>query len=199
MQLRPGQSEHLDLVVGYQGGNFFMNYHLELKLEMSVLGLVSVPRDCWSPPKPTLFIQKIQMTDKFLNPNLRELPAGWFTLCLQGFADGGIPCDLLVPIHSGVEVRYGRNLAIMACPEVDKVLNNNIEIVKITTLLSTVSCSSTQPAMARPSPPSVQLDETHVGTDDRMRIAPVGRYQPGHLLQIPPSPGVDKRHHYQSP
>ena len=128
MQLRPGQSEHLDLVVGYQGGNFFMNYHLELKLEMSVLGLVSVPRDCWSPPKPTLFIQKIQMTDKFLNPNLCELPAGWFTLCLQGFADGGsaIPCDLLVPIHSGVEVRYGRNLAIMACdeqsPEVDMVL-----------------------------------------------------------------------------
>ena len=161
MQLRPGQSEHLDLVVGYQGGNFFMNYHLELKLEMSVLGLVNVPRDCWSPPKPTLFIQKIQMTDEFLNPNLCELPAGWFTLCLQGFADGGvaIPCDLLVPIHSGVEVRYGRNLAIMACdeqsPEVDMVLTNNIEILKSTTLLSTVSSSSTQPAMARPSPPSV--------------------------------------------
>ena len=161
MQLRPGQSEHLDLVVGYQGGNIFMNYHLELKLEMSVLGLVSVPGDCWSPPKPTLFIQKIQMTDKFLNPNLCELPAGWFTLCLKGFADGGgaIPCDLLVPIHSGVEVRYGRNLAIMACdeqsPEVDMVLTNNIEILNITTLLSTVSSSPTQPAMARPSPPSV--------------------------------------------
>ena len=161
MQLRPGQSEHLDLVVGYQGGNFFMNHHLELKLEMSVLGLVSVPRDCWSPPKPTLFIQKIQMTDKFLNPNLCELPAGWFTFCLQGFADGSaaIPCDLIVPIHSGVEVRYGRNLAIMACdeqsPEVDMVLTNNIEIMNITTLLSTVSSSSTQPAMARPSPPSV--------------------------------------------
>ena len=90
--------------------------------------------------------------------------AGRLATCVHvsdvGDGDGVLLCVLLVPIHSCVEVRNGRNLADKAMKQgnlADGTMANKVKVLKVPTLLSTLSCSPFQPAMARRCPPSVAL------------------------------------------
>ena len=95
--------------------------------------------------------------------------AGRLATCLHvsdvGDGDGVLLCVLLVPIHGCIEVRNRRNL-----PEMSMTMRMKKVLKEVNfTWLSTVSCSPFQPAMARPSPPSVSLRQIKLPLWQRTR------------------------------
>ena len=97
---------------------------------------------------------------------------------------GVLHCVLLVPIHSGVEARNCRNL-----PEM--LVTMRVKVLKVDTWFSTVSCSTFQPAMARPCPPSQALKQRKFPLLQRSeKYQPEGGHQSRHLLHVPAHPGL---------